>query len=216
MTAPLVLASASPRRKELIALLGHPFEVVPSRYDEPPPPTTPVSLPDLVSTLAREKAMETASRLADASRLIIGADTLVTLSADPIGLPLGKPTDAEDAFRMLHSLAGSTHTVYTGVCIVRFSPENSKAEVLASGVESTRVTFRELDDRVIWDYIATQEPMDKAGAYGAQGYAAPFIESFAGDFYNVVGLPLCLTGKLLENAGFNWWQHRTVMPDVIG
>ena len=216
MSYRLVLASASPRRRELLSLLGHPYEVVPSRYDEPPPPTHPVSLPGLVSFLAAEKAKETAARLTSADTLVIGADTLVTLSESEIGLPLGKPTDRDDAFRMIRAMAGKPHWVYTGVAIIRFDPQTGETAVVAAGTEKTRVVFRNLPDNVINDYIDTGEPMDKAGAYGAQGYAAPFIERFDGDFYNVVGLPLCLTGKLLEKAGMEWWHNRTAMPPVIG
>ena len=117
---------------------------------------------------------------------------------------------------MLRSMSGQTHRVYTGVAIHRYNATQSATELLASGVDTTEVTFRQLSDAVIWDYIETGEPMDKAGAYGAQGYAAPFIERFVGDFYNVVGLPLCLLGQLLESAGFNWWHHRTAMPPITG
>ena len=216
MTFRLVLASSSPRRRELLSLLGHPYSVIPSRYNEPAPPSHPVSLPGLVSFLATEKALETANRLASEDSLIIGADTLVTLSDSEIGLPLGKPIDREDAFRMIRQMSGKPHWVYTGVVIVRYNSDSKSAELLASGVEKTQVTFRQLPDNVINDYIDTGEPMDKAGAYGAQGYAAPFIERFDGDFYNVVGLPLCLTGKLLEKAGMEWWHNRTAMPPVIG
>src|SRR5579859_1334424 len=111
----LVLASASPRRRELMTLLGLPFEVVPSKFEEPPPPTTPVSLPNLVSSLAAAKAAEVANRLQDETRYIIGADTLVSLTGSDMGVPLGKPVDTRDAAEMLKSLSGKTHYVYTGL-----------------------------------------------------------------------------------------------------
>ena len=113
---PLILASASPRRQELIALLGMPFRIMPSRYVEPPPPQVPVSLPELVMELAKQKALEVAARAEPG--WVLGADTLVSLEAG-VGLPLGKPTDREDARRMLHLLSGRIHFVYTGIALCR-------------------------------------------------------------------------------------------------
>lgn len=210
----LVLASASPRRRELLGLLGVPFTVVPSQYDEPPPPTQPINLPGLVTSLASEKALEVAGRLKDEAIVIVGADTLVTLSDFDEGVPLGKPTDPQDAERMLGMLSGRTHYVYTGISLAAYS--SGRARVVASSSVRTGVVFRELTPQMIRDYILTGEPMDKAGAYGAQGYASPFITGFAGDFYNVVGLPLSELGALLESSGIPWWQHRTMMPPIIG
>ena len=209
---PLILASASPRRRELLALLGLPFEVVPSLYEEPPPPTVPIALDAFVTLLARNKAEEVAGRRE--SGYIIGADTLVTLASGPVGIPLGKPTDREDAARMLRLLSGAVHTVYTGVAVLRKEPDSPLT--LQSAAVQTQVRFRELSETMIADYIATEEPLDKAGAYGAQGYAAPFIEGFEGDFYNVVGLPLCTLGRLLEQSGLNWSHFRHRMPPLIG
>jgi septum formation protein len=210
----LVLASASPRRRELLALLGMPFTVVPSRFEEPPAPAAPVSLPELVISLAAAKALEVARRLGDNKITVIGADTLVTLSHSDTGVPLGKPGDTRGAAQMLALLAGNTHFVYTGLALAVFSDGGSR--VLASTSERTGVTFRELNSTMIDNYVETGEPLDKAGAYGAQGYAAPFIESFDGDFYNVVGLPLCSLGNLLESCGIVWWNHRSSMPQIIG
>jgi septum formation protein len=209
----LILASASPRRRELMGLLGLPFEVIPSRYEEPGPPTEPVDLAALVTLLAANKAQEVASRTE--AGLVLGADTLVTLDQGDRGVPLGKPIHAEQAHAMLRSLAGNVHCVYTGIALIRTGRQDKPATPLCAAVK-TRVRFRELSDRMIADYIATGEPMDKAGAYGAQGYAAPFIESFEGDFFNVVGLPLCAVGRLLEKSGIPWWRYRTHMPSVIG
>lgn len=196
-----------------MTLLGIPFEVIPSRYEEPPPPNTPVTLSDFVLTLARAKAGEVASRLPNG--LVIGADTLVTLDTSAQGIPLGKPRDRQDAHRMLTLLSGCAHTVWTGIAIVA-ADGSEIPKVVAASATRTGVRFRSLSRKMIDDYIATGEPMDKAGAYGAQGYAAPFIEGFEGDFYNVVGLPLCELGRCLEACGVDWWHHREQMPPLIG
>lgn len=209
----LILASASPRRRELLALFGLPFEVVPSRYEEPLPPAEPISLPEFVAELALRKAEEVATR--PTSGYVLGADTMVTLSAQEVGVPLGKPVDTEDARRMLWSLSGKVHTVYTGIALIAASDQGVRAEPLCA-VSATRVRFRPLNEEMIAGYLATGEPFDKAGAYGAQGYAAPFIESYEGDFFNVVGLPLCETGRLLEQAGVEWWRHRSLTPPILG
>jgi len=210
----LVLASASPRRRELMALFGMPFEVIPSRYEEPPPPQGPVDLASFVTELAIHKAREVAARQ-EAGCLVLGADTLVTLETGPYGVPLGKPTDSEDARRMLRLLSGHTHSVYTGVALIAALGGGAMAEPLAVAVQ-TRVRFRALTEEMITGYLATGEPFDKAGAYGAQGYAAPFIAGIEGDYFNVVGLPLCAVGQLLEQAGVVWWRWRTLTPPLIG
>lgn len=196
----IVLASASPRRCELLALLEIPFRVEPSRYHEMTP-DAPVTLPDFVMDLAEGKAREVSDRLN--ARCVLAADTEVSLTQD-IGMPLGKPRDAEDAARMLAALSGREHFVYTGVAWVPQEPD----DVIHRACVVTRVRFRRLTDAMIARYIATGEPMDKAGAYGAQGYAAPFIESIEGDYFNVVGLPLCEVGKLLERSGLQWGAIR--------
>ncbi len=200
----LILASVSPRRRELLSLLGLPFTVIPSSYEEPPAPAHPVDLPAFVTDLARNKAYAVAQQEADA--LVLGADTLVSLSVEAVGVPLGKPIDAPDACRMLRLLSGATHTVHTGVALYRTLPDGSVSAPLCTAVR-TEVRFRALSEAMIADYVATGESLDKAGAYGAQGYAAPFIESFHGDFYNVVGLPLCEVGHLLEASGLIWWKR---------
>jgi septum formation protein len=197
----IILASASPRRRELMALLRVPFEVVPSRYQEPSPPATPVSLPRFVTELAISKATDVAQRIQEG--LVLGADTEVSLEGE-MGLPLGKPATAGEARAMLRSLAGRTHSVYTALAII--SVNNGILQPPLSEVVCTHVRFRELTEAMIEAYIETKEPFDKAGAYGAQGYAAPYIEAIEGDFFNVVGLPLCALGRLLEKLGIAWWQ----------
>jgi len=205
----LILASASPRRRELIALLGLPFRVVPGHFDEPPPPREPVSLSALVMQLAEAKAVAAAEQLGVG--WVLAADTLVSLE-DELGVPLGKPVDEQDAFRMLSLLSGRAHTVSTGIALIPAWPQGPRPPALVS-VNKTRVWFRDLSEDMIRDYVATGEPMDKAGAYGAQGYAAPLIERFEGDFHNVVGLPLCEVGRLLERAGLDWWRLRRRISD---
>lgn len=210
----LILASASPRRRELLGLLGLAFEVIPSRYEEPPAPDVTISLPDFVRELAFHKANEVATRPSLADCFVVGADTLVTLALDGHGVPLGKPADGHEAAHMLRQLSGRPHRVYTGLALLRV--EAGRVTVQQSEAVATEVRFRELSDRMIADYVATGEPLDKAGAYGAQGYAAPFIEGFQGDFFNVVGLPLCTLGRMLEVAGVSWWEHRQALPPVMG
>ena len=115
---------------------------------------------------------------------------------------------------MLRLLSGKVHRVYTGVALVGSEEPWQKVEVTAA--VCTQVRFRELSEAMIEDYLGTGEPFDKAGAYGAQGYAAPFIEGFEGDFFNVVGLPLCEVGRMLERIGVVWWHFRRQMPPLIG
>lgn len=210
----LILASASPRRRELMGLMGLPFEVRVSTYDEPAPPDTPIPLAGFVTELAVGKGRAVAEH-AGPNCLVIGADTIVTLDQGEIGLPVGKPIDAEDARRMLGLLSGAVHVVYTGVALLKTGLAGD-IELPLCNVTRTKVTFRELNDAMVSGYLRTGEPYDKAGAYGAQGYAAPFIERIEGDYFNVVGLPLSAVGRLLESAGVPWWQHRTILPPVVG
>jgi len=186
VTPPLILASTSPRRRELLAHLGLPFEVVASRFDESL--LSPVGLPpaDYVTRLAQGKAAEVAARLAAPEAVIIGADTTVVLDGDV----LNKPTDPADAARMLRRLSGRTHEVYTGLCII-----HGEHVQIAHAV--TTVTFDALSDDTIAAYVATGEPLDKAGAYGIQGQGLGFIPRIDGDYYTVVGLPLTLLRGLL-------------------
>ncbi len=147
---------------------------------------------ELVKVLSRHKAEEVAARSAGETDVVIGADTVVALD----GAILGKPKDADDARRMLHALSGRSHSVFTGIAVIRGGQTLCHAE-------RTEVCFRPLADDEIERYIATGEPMDKAGAYGAQGYASLFVERLEGDFFNVMGLPLCALGQILKQLGVN-------------
>ncbi|MEO8140702.1 MAG: nucleoside triphosphate pyrophosphatase [Gemmatimonadota bacterium] len=182
-TPTLILASGSPRRRELLTMLGIPFEVRPSHIPEAP---RPGELPvPYAERLAREKALNIPGAL------VLGADTTVLLD----GELLEKPVDAEDALRMLRRLQGRTHEVITSVALV-------SEGVLRQATDVTRVTFLPATDAYLRAYIATGEPMDKAGAYGIQGYGAALVERIEGDFFGVMGLPVRLVLRLLEEAGF--------------
>ena len=184
----IVLASASPRRKELMEMLGvQNLEIIPAKGEEKAPEN--VSPDELVKILSSQKAAEVAA-LGYEDDIVIGADTIVWAQ----GRVYGKPKSEAEAFRMLRSLSGNTHEVYTGVTVMKGGRVLSRAE-------RSLVTFRELDEREIDAYIATKEPMDKAGAYGAQGKAALFVKSIDGDFFNVMGLPLCCLGEMLKEQG---------------
>ncbi len=174
---PLILASKSPRRAELLTRIGFEFDIVPSHFDE-----SEIDIRDPrehVKALSLAKAKQVAQDI-DTGR-IIGADTIVVLD-DEI---LGKPKDADEAYEMLKRLQGRTHEVYTGFAIVE-KPQNH----IVSDAEVTRVSFRQLEDWEIWGYIGTKSPFDKAGAYGIQDKSAVFAEKIDGCFYNVVGFPL--------------------------
>ncbi|MGB7547523.1 MAG: Maf family protein [Terracidiphilus sp.] len=183
----LILASASPRRCELLAQAGFVFEVRAAHINEDPlPDEDPIAY---VVRLAREKAQAVFDELGDPRSVVLGADTTVTLD----GHILGKPEDASDAARILRMLSGRTHRVMTGVAVVTVKG----AEVAA---ELTGVRFLTLTDEEIAAYIATREPMDKAGAYAIQGRAARWIPRIEGDYFNVVGLPIALVSMMLESA----------------
>ncbi|MDQ1522278.1 MAG: nucleoside triphosphate pyrophosphatase [Pyrinomonadaceae bacterium] len=180
---PLVLASSSPRRAEILRAVGWPFEAVAANVDETARDGEEVV--EYVERLACEKAEAVAE--GRASGLVVGADTVVAVG----GQVLGKPSDDEDARRMLRLLSGRWHDVLTGVALVR----TETGEVLVSH-ELTRVRFAPMSDEEIDGYIASGEPADKAGAYGVQGRASLFIEEIEGDYWNVVGLPVRLLYKL--------------------
>ena len=181
----LILASASPRRRELLVQAGFTFEVFPAHVNED---TRPGEDPTAyVVRLARDKAEAVYAKLRDPEAIILGADTTVTLD----GHILAKPEDAPDALRMLRLLSGRTHRVITGVAITSATGTEVAAEV-------TGVQFATLTDGEIADYIATGEPTDKAGAYGIQGYAGKWIPRIEGCYFNVVGLPLALVSTMLE------------------
>ncbi len=184
MTVPrLILASQSPRRRELLSLIGLAHEVVPANIEES---VLPDELPAIhAERLAREKAATIASLHPTA--VVIGSDTIVVLD----GQILGKPTDIADATRMLTKLSGRTHTVLTAVAVAR-------GAALVASVESVEVTFRTLSESRIASYLATGEPMDKAGSYGIQGFGATLVERIHGDYFAVMGLAL---GRLIDLLG---------------
>jgi septum formation protein len=181
----LTLASASPRRRQLLEMLGIPVRVIPSNIPEV---RRPVETPmDYVERLAREKAMGVPGSL------VLGADTTVVIRDEV----LEKPVDAADALRMLKKLQGRTHQVVTSVALVA-------DETIHQATDVTNVTFRRLGEEFLEAYVATGEPMDKAGAYGIQGYGAALVERIDGDFFSVMGLPLRLVLDLLERAGHSY------------
>jgi septum formation protein len=175
----VVLASASPRRRDLLRMLGIAHEVMPADVDETyRAGEAPVAHAE---RLAREKAAAIAAGAPGA--VVLAGDTIVVIDGDV----LGKPVDEADAARMLRRLSGRTHTVFTAVAAGR-------GERIESSVEAVSVTFRALDDATIAAYVATREPMDKAGAYGIQGYGAAIVERIDGDYFAVMGLAI---GRLL-------------------
>lgn len=184
-----ILASASDRRKELLSRIISDFEVKISDFDEG---TVEVSkdIEKYVKTLAEGKAKSVALNCTNDS-IIIGADTIVVID-DNI---LGKPKDKDDAFRILKLLSNNVHRVYSGVTVI-----NNEKQVMKSECLYTEVYFSELSDEEIWRYIDTGECLDKAGAYGIQGYGGVFVEKINGCYYNVVGLPLNLLNKMIKNV----------------
>lgn len=186
----IVLASASPRRKELLASLSIPFSTVAGDVDEQ---VLPGEIPeDHVLRLSRDKAMQVASRTDVPGRWFLGSDTIVLRD----GTILGKPADAKDAAAMLRSLSGRGHRVLSGYALF-----DRRQGTTVSGVVSTRVRFKELTDAEIAGYIATSEPFDKAGAYAIQGIGAFMVLGIEGSYTNVVGLPLCEVVEALERVG---------------
>ncbi|NCE63639.1 septum formation inhibitor Maf [Pseudoflavonifractor sp. 524-17] len=186
----LILASQSPRRRELLERMGiRPFRVCSPGVDEDLGEELPPA--ELVCRLSTRKA-EAVQAKAGPDALIIAADTVVALD----GAILGKPRDEREAFKMLSALSGCRHQVYTGVTVLWGSRRRTEHEV-------TDVTFRALEEGEIEDYISTKEPMDKAGAYGIQGLGALFVEGIQGDYYNVMGLPVCRLGRMLDGLGLH-------------
>lgn len=184
----IILASQSPRRKELLERMGiQDFETISPNVDESAFHGLPPE--ELVRRLSAEKAAAVAGKVGE-DAIVIAADTVVALE----GAVLGKPADELDAFKMLSALSGVRHQVYTGVTVCRGGEKQTAHEV-------TDVTFRELSEREIEDYISTGEPMDKAGAYGIQGYGALLIQGISGDYYNVMGLPVCRLSGMLSCFG---------------
>ena len=189
----IILASQSPRRKELLGQMGlRGFKVTSPEVDE----TVDEHLPpaQVVEELSRRKAMAVA-RHADGDDLIIAADTVVALE----GAVLGKPADQREAFAMLTALSGNRHYVYTGLTVIQ-------GDRVVTQHECTTVTFRELEPEEISHYIATGEPMDKAGAYGIQGLGAMLVSGIEGDYFNVVGLPIFRLSRILAGFGLDLFQ----------
>jgi len=179
----LILASSSPRRRELLTQAGIAFTVQPADIDESHRPgESPIAF---TQRLAREKAEAVFAHHPQAT--VLGADTIVVCDAEI----LGKPADAADAARMLHLLSNREHQVITGVAII--APQGTRTQA-----DITTVTMRKISEEEIQNYIATGEPMDKAGAYAIQGGAAPFVTSIEGDYTNVVGLPIKLVQEMLS------------------
>jgi septum formation protein len=185
----VVLASASPRRRDLLDLIGIAHEVHPANIDETMRPREAPRR--YAERLAREKASAIATR--DPDLITIGADTVVVIDRKV----LGKPADADDAARMLRMLSGREHTVITAVAV-------SRGRKLRSAIEEVRVKFRGLRDDEIDAYIAMGEPMDKAGAYGIQGYGATIVERIEGDYFAVMGLPLVRLVGLMRDVGVRY------------
>lgn len=187
-TIPIILASSSPRRRELLQGLGIPFTVETSDVDET---TSPGLAPaEIVESLAQRKAREIAGKKSDG--LVIGADTIVVLD----GNVLGKPRDDADAYQMLQSMQGREHTVFSGVALI--DAKSGREEVAH---RSTKVRIRPLTEQEIIAYIATKEPLDKAGSYAIQGIGSTIVEAIQGDYFTVVGLPLNLTAAMLSRFG---------------
>jgi septum formation protein len=195
----LVLASASPRRQELLHNAGMSFTVQPANVDETPIPGE--SARDCAERLAREKAL--AVWRTRPQELILGADTVVVIGTEI----LGKPSDFEDAARMLRLLSARQHQVITGVALVsaRSASRNIEPRIEVSS-ETTMVTMNELSETEIRDYVHSGEPMDKAGGYAIQGIASRWIPRIEGDYSNVVGLPIALVYRMLRasNGGTRW------------
>ena len=185
----IILASQSPRRRELLERMGiTKFDIIPARGEEIADPA--LSPQALVEALSRQKAAEVADQFPDA--LVIAADTVVAID----GKVLGKPNSPEHAIEMLTNLSGRAHHVYTGFTV-------RCGQTIVTAHEDTTVNFRQLTAQEIASYVATGEPMDKAGSYGIQGFGCVLVSGIQGDYYNVVGLPVCRLFQVLEQFGVN-------------
>lgn len=191
MTDKIILASGSPRRKEILSLFGKPFEVITSDIEEPVVESDPPEI--TVMALALEKALDVASKAAK-GHLVIGADTLVYCEGY-----LGKPKNEQDAFDMLVRLQGRAHQVYTGVAVIRAGTDEKVVDSVC-----TTVHMKPLTTEQIRCYVDSGEPMGKAGAYAIQGKGTLLVEEIHGDYFNVVGLPAQRLGEILEkHFGYN-------------
>ncbi len=192
MSKKLILASASPRRKEILSTAGYRFEAMISYADEA---SGGLPAEELVAENAKLKALEILNREGNEDSVVLGADTVVCLN----GKILGKPTDEADAFAMLKSLSSSIHEVLTGYCV-------ADSESVIVGYCTSEVKFKPLSDGEINAYIATKEPLDKAGAYGIQERAGIFVEWIKGDYFNIMGLPIsAVSGELKKKGIFPEW-----------
>lgn len=204
----IILASASPRRKELLEQIGLEFEICPAKGEEVITKTLPE---EVVMELSKQKAEEIATMVISFAQnhkeittptdiLVIGADTVVAHE----GKILGKPKDEEDAKRMLRSLSGNPHSVFTGVTLVLIDKKGRCGEIVF--FEKTDVIMHEMSETEIERYVASGEPMDKAGAYGIQGKCAIYIEKIEGDYNNVVGLPISRLYQELKKLGIDVYE----------
>lgn len=185
----IILASSSPRRREILENLGIDFEIVVSDADESKIDKNAAEPPLYVQELALLKAVSVAEKLKNKDALIISADTIVCID----GQILGKPKDDADAETMLSKLSGKCHSVFSGICVM-----DAKTLKSVCAKEETKVFFKELTPEKIRDYVKTGEPSDKAGAYAVQGLGALFTEKVDGDFFNVIGLPVKKLSEILE------------------
>lgn len=190
MDQPLLLASASPRRRELMNYTGIPFEAVSLEVDE----TCDGTGAQRVAELAKRKAIAAAQRFP--GRTVLAADTLVQINEQV----LGKPQNHDEAEKMLTMLSGQWHQVFTGVCLI-------DQDICRTEVDETKVLFSCLTPEMIQAYIASGEPMDKAGAYAVQGRGGLFVEALQGSYSNVIGLPLALVRRMLEDAGIKLFRN---------
>ncbi len=197
MAQKIILASSSPRRQELLASLNIPFSVHVSDFAEVIDYS--IEPKEIVQKLAWEKAKNVKEKYKEG--LIIGADTIVVIDQQI----LGKPKDKEDAFQMLNQLQGRTHTVFTGIAIIDANTNQTQ-----KNFAQAFVTMKKLSEEEIWDYIATKEPLDKAGAYAIQGLGATLINQINGDYFAVVGLSIYLLSELLKQFGFNLLKQETL------
>lgn len=189
----LILASASPRRKEILEKLGVSFQVQVSAVDENI--CGNLSPDEVVQVLANMKAKAVAEQTCTSSAIVMGADTLVAINKQV----LGKPSDTEEAKTMLSMLQGKTHQVYTGISLLKL--ESGKVQKELTRCSVTNVTMRALSPQKVNSYVHTEEPMDKAGSYGIQGRGSLLIEKVNGCYFNVVGLPVSLLDRMLEEWG---------------
>jgi septum formation protein len=186
----IILASTSPRRKEILENIKLNFEIVPSPYEEDM--SLPLTPTELVKELSKGKASAVASNYTDA--VVIGADTIVAHGEKV----LGKPKSVEQAKEMLKMLSGTTHSVITGLTVI----DTATGTMYNEAIE-TKISLKELSDKEIDAYIATGEPMDKAGSYAIQGFAALFVTKIEGDYFGVMGLPVSRLGEILKQIGID-------------